>query len=297
MAKNRKYSGAFFLEGSAAVDYSPRSIKIRCRPFLKWVGGKGQLLSELRSRVPHFSGRYFEPFIGGGALFFELQPKDARISDTNEELINAYLVVRDDVENLIKDLGKHIYEPEYYYRIRNIDRTSEYTKWSPVQKASRLIYLNKTCFNGLFRVNSKGHFNTPFGKYTNPRILDEENLRACSATLKGVEIVVSPFEAIKEIATPADFVYFDPPYVPLSVTSSFTGYTKDGFEGETQTNLFNLCKSLDSRGIKFLLSNSSAPFIIDLYKEFKVELVQATRALNSKVTGRGAINEVMVSNL
>ncbi len=267
-----------------------------CRPFLKWVGGKGQLLPELISRMPKKIDRYFEPFVGGGALFFNLQPTKAILSDANPELINLYEVVRDNVEALIKDLKKHKYAEKYFYKIRSADRTAAYKKWSPLKRASRLIYLNKTCFNGLYRVNSSGFFNTPFGRYTNPTIVDEKNLRACSVALQKVKIQVGGFESIERLVKKNDFVYFDPPYVPLSNTSAFTSYGKHGFDLRMQRSLFDLCCRLDKRGIKFMLSNSSAPFIRKLYKQFRVELVDATRSINSKATKRGAIKEVIVTN-
>ena len=167
-----------------------------CKPFLKWVGGKGQLLAELRNRLPAHFNSYHEPFIGGGALFFALQPQNAHLSDINPELINCYQVVRDDVDELIEDLQKHIYEKDYFYKIRAADRTESFKDWTNIQKASRLIYLNKTCFNGLYRVNSKGQFNSPFGRYTNPTICNAENLRACSLALRSANIDLKSFEAV-----------------------------------------------------------------------------------------------------
>lgn len=269
---------------------------IRCHPFLKWVGGKGQLLPALLSRMPKKLDRYFEPFVGGGALFFNLQPSKAFLSDANPELINLYEVVRDNVAALIKDLKKHVYEEKYYYKIRGADRTSAYKKWSPVKRASRLIYLNKTCFNGLYRVNSEGFFNVPFGRYNNPTIVDANNLRACSAALQKVAIKLGEFTDIEPIVKKGDFVYFDPPYVPLSATSAFTSYGKNGFDLKMQRSLFELCCRLDDRGIHFMLSNSSAPFVLELYKQFKIEFVSATRSINSKGAKRGAIKEVIVTN-
>ena len=277
-------------------DPAAYSAKVACRPFVKWVGGKSQLIAQLRKRIPESFKRYFEPFVGGGALLFRNQPSRAYISDINSELINAYQVVKEDVEALIKDLRTHVYEEKYFYSIRNIDRSIEYEKWSRVQRASRLIFLNKTCFNGLYRVNSKGHFNTPFGRYVNPTIVDEVNLRACSAVLAGVTISLSEFDQIEGIIERDDFVYFDPPYVPLSNTANFTTYSSQGFDGQMQDKLFALCCSLDKRGIRFMLSNSSAPFVLELYKQFKVELVPASRAINSNALKRGDVYEVIVTN-
>ena len=284
------------MEDNASIVSDVISERIVCRPFLKWVGGKSQLITQIRQRLPQTIKRYYEPFIGGGALFFSLQPKHAYISDLNYELINAYQVVKNDVEALIEDLRRHTYEKEYYYLIRNSDRTEEFATWSSVARASRIIFLNKTCFNGLYRVNSKGQFNTPIGKYLNPTILDEKNLRACSEALKNTEIQHASFEALEERITAEDFVYFDPPYVPLTVTSNFTGYSSEGFSLQKQQDLYALCCRLHARGIKFLLSNSSAPLVLDLYKEFNIQLVAATRFINSKATGRGAVSEVLVSN-
>jgi DNA adenine methylase len=269
---------------------------IPCRPFLKWVGGKGQLLPELLRRIPKNIDRYFEPFVGGGALLFGYQPAKAFISDRSAELINAYTVVRDSVDILIEDLKKHRYDEQYYYTVRNIDRGPEYELLTPVERASRLIFLNKTCYNGLYRVNAKGHFNTPFGRYTNPKIVDEENLYNCSKMLRNVEISLSEFDSIESAVKQQDFVYFDPPYVPLSATSSFTGYQQGGFDLEMQERLAALCRRLDARGIRFMLSNSSAPLVHKLYEGFHIGRVSAVRAINSKAEKRGAIEELIVTN-
>ncbi|MEO0408488.1 MAG: DNA adenine methylase [Cyanobacteria bacterium P01_A01_bin.135] len=266
------------------------------RPFIKWVGGKTQLLPELMRRIPQSGDRYFEPFLGGAALFFHLQPRHAVLTDINADLVSLYQVIRDDVEALIADMGRHIYDKDYYYNLRRIDRTADYGTWTPVQRASRLIYLNKTCYNGLYRVNSKGQFNVPFGRYTNPTIVDAENLRACSQVLQGVAVEQADFRRVRDRAKPGDFVYFDPPYAPLSATANFTGYTKDGFDRDMQYALRDLCRELDQVGVRFMVSNSSAPLVRDLYAEFKVELVYATRLVNSKAGRRGKVPEVLVTN-
>lgn len=266
------------------------------KPFVKWVGGKRQLLDELERRVPDTYQRYFEPFIGGGALYFRLRPRRAYIADVNSELINAYKVIKGDVENLIEDLQKHIYDKDYYYSMREIDRLEEYKKWSSYKKASRLIYLNKTCFNGLYRVNSKGYFNTPFGKYTNPKILDPDNLRACSKLLRGARIAKGSFLSIEKHIKPEDFVYFDPPYAPINETSYFTDYSKGGFDSKMQEELRDLCLRLDSQDVRFMLSNSDVPLIRKLYKGFKIEKVLASRAVNSKAEKRGKITELIITN-
>ena len=265
-------------------------------PIVKWVGGKRQLMFELLKNMPKPYNRYFEPFIGGGALFFELQPENAYISDMNEELINLYSVVRDNVYELISDLKKHEVSKEYFLEIRNLDRTDEYKNLSNAQRASRFIYLNRTCFNGLYRVNSQGQFNVPFGNYKNPRIVDENNLLNCSELLKNTEIKCADFSEILTKVKKGDFVYFDPPYVPLKETSSFTSYTKDGFDMDMQFKLREVCDELDSMGVMFMLSNSDTKFVNELYSNYEIKKVFASRAVNANAEGRGKITEVLVRN-
>lgn len=265
-------------------------------PIVKWVGGKRQLMFELLKNMPKSYNRYFEPFIGGGALFFELQPENAYISDMNEELINLYSVVRDNVYELISDLNKHEISKEYFLEIRNLDRTAEYKNLSNVQRASRFIYLNRTCFNGLYRVNSQGQFNVPFGNYKNPRIVDENNLLNCSELLKNTEIKCADFSEILTKVKKGDFVYFDPPYVPLNETSSFTSYTKDRFDMDMQFKLREVCDELDSMGVKFMLSNSDTKFVNELYSNYEIKKVFASRAVNANAEGRGKITEVLARN-
>ena len=271
-------------------------LKEETYPIVKWVGGKRQLMFELLKNMPEDYNRYFEPFIGGGALFFELQPDNAYISDMNEELINLYQVVRDNVDELIDDLQKHDISKEYFMEIRNIDRTEEYEDWSDVKKASRFIYLNRTCFNGMYRVNSQGQFNVPFGHYKNPRIVDENNLINCSNLLQRTEIKHADFSDILKKVQKGDFVYFDPPYVPLSETSSFTSYTKDGFDIDMQFKLRDVCDELDSMGVKFLLSNSDTKLVNELYENYNIKKVFASRQINANADGRGKITEVLVRN-
>ncbi len=265
-------------------------------PLVKWVGGKRQLMPELLKNMPISFKRYFEPFIGGGALFFELQPYNAYISDMNEELINLYCVVRDNVFELITDLNRHKITKEYYLKIRNLDRTKKYKKLTNVQRASRFIYLNRTCFNGLYRVNSKGEFNVPFGHYKNPKIIDVDNLLNCSSLLKNTEIKHADFSAMLEYAQKGDFVYFDPPYVPLNETSSFTSYTKNRFDLDMQIKLKEVCDELNSMGVKFMLSNSDTAVINELYSNYRIEKVLASRQVNANADGRGKITEVLVRN-
>lgn len=265
-------------------------------PIVKWVGGKRQLMFELIANMPKSFNRYFEPFVGGGALFFELQPNNAYISDINEELINLYNVVKDDVNNLIEDLGNHNTSKEYFLQIRNIDRTPEYKNLTNIQRASRFIYLNRTCFNGLYRVNSRGQFNVPFGNYKNPKIINDYNLLNCSKLLKNTEIKCADFSDILSKVNKGDFVYFDPPYMPLNETSNFTSYTKNGFDTNMQIKLKNVCDELDSMGVMFMLSNSDTNFINNLYKNYSIKKVFASRAINANADGRGKITEVLVRN-
>lgn len=268
------------------------------QPVLKWVGGKRQLLSEIQKYVPKGNYKYYEPFIGGGALFFELQPKKGIINDFNEELINVYLVIRDELQELLEDLKKHEITEEYYYEIRAVDRTEEYENWSNVKRASRFIYLNKTCFNGLYRVNLSGYFNTPFGRYKNPNVINEIGLRAVSKYLNENDIKIrcgDYADALKGIRKNS-FVYFDPPYDPISDSSNFTGYTAGGFNRDEQIRLKKLCDKLNKRGIKFLLSNSNTEFIRTLYEGYDIRVVNATRAINSNGNKRGDVEEVLIKN-
>lgn len=228
-----------------------------------------------------------------------LQPPKAVVNDINRELINVYAVVRDKVGDLIEDLKKHKNEAEYYYKIRNLDRDKRrYDRLSTVEKASRTLFLNKTCYNGLYRVNRRGEFNTPFGRYKNPNIVNAAILKATSSYLRQAEITLKCCdfeEAIKDIKKSA-FAYFDPPYDPVSDSASFTGYDKDGFSKDEQKRLKRLCDGLDSRGVRFLLSNSATDFILELYKDYNITIVQARRAVNSKANKRGEVNEVLIKN-
>ncbi|MHB9030868.1 MAG: DNA adenine methylase [Candidatus Latescibacterota bacterium] len=271
------------------------------KPFLKWVGGKQQLLSQFEFYFPKTMNRYFEPFVGGGAVFFHLWnirrlPQEIFLFDNNDELINAYLVVRDAVDELIKLLADHKarHGKEYYYSIRDLDRSDR--TMSAAIRAARTFYLNKTCFNGLFRVNSKGQFNVPMGSYVNPSILQENVLRAASAALQGCTLEVHNFQEIVPLAYPGDFFYFDPPYSPLSKTSSFTSYTAGNFGDRDQRNLAETFAQLTEKKCLCMLSNSYTPFITELYREFRIEIVQAKRAVNSDANGRGYIPEVVVLN-
>lgn len=275
-------------------------------PVLKWVGGKRQILGEIKRYIPGGFGTYHEPFLGGGAVLFALQPARAMVNDINAELMNVYAVIRDDIEGLIESLEEHerAYKEhrkpsEYFYSIRELDRDrAVYSALTPLQKASRILFLNKTCFNGLFRVNRAGQFNTPFGKYKRPNIVNGKMLRAVSGYFNGADIDFSceDFEVVLEAASREDFVYLDPPYDPLSDTSSFTGYDRGGFDAEEQARLSRVCRRLDERGVKFLLSNSATELIRELYRGFRMEIIKARRAVNARGDGRGGVDEVLVRN-
>ncbi|RXJ56452.1 DNA adenine methylase [Candidatus Marinarcus aquaticus] len=268
-----------------------------CKPVIKWVGGKRQLLNELKKYMPEKFNTYFEPFIGGGALFFDLKLEKSFINDYNSELTNLYEIIKNNPKELIKDLGKHQNNADYYYKIRALDRTpTKYKRLTNIKKASRFIYLNKTGFNGLYRVNKSGQFNVPFGKYKNPNYADFDNIFACSDLLQETTILNGDFEIIKPYICKGDFIYFDPPYVPLNETSSFTEYTDKGFDEDMQFRLKELCDYIHSIGAFFMLSNSYTDYIKDLYNEYELITVQANRALNCKASGRGKINEYIVVN-
>ena len=265
-------------------------------PFVKWAGGKRIILNKLKERVPSKFNRYIEPFVGGGALFFELQSPISVIFDLNEELINAYKVIQTSVNDLIKDLQKHKNTKEYYLELRNLDRTQDYKKLTNVERASRFIFLNHTCFNGLYRVNSKGEFNVPFGDYANPNIFSKENLLKVSDLLKGTTIICDDFERVLDFAKKDDFIYFDPPYLPITKTSSFTSYTKDKFDFANHKRLKEVCDKLDKKKIKFMVSNSNTPEIYDLYKDYNIEQIFSSRSISSNGEKRGKIREIIIRN-
>ncbi len=269
------------------------------RPFLKWAGGKRQLLPELEKLIPPYYNTYFEPFVGAGALLFHLQPLKAFISDTNDELINCYHVIKDNLNELLADLERHKNKEEYYYKIRALDRDKEeFSKLSPIKRASRIIYLNKTCYNGLFRVNSQGQFNVPFGRYKNPKIVDEIVLKAVSEYLNNNNVIIlnDDFEKVLQRAKKGDLVYFDPPYDPISETANFTSYAMNGFGREEQQRLKRVYAQLTSKGVNCLLSNSATDFILDLYKEYEIISVSVSRSINSIPYKRGKAAEVIVKN-
>lgn len=269
------------------------------RPFVKWVGGKKQLLNELQQRLPNNFFSYYEPFVGGGALLWTMDRTMVRqltINDCNPELINCYRVIRDDPSSLIERLRNFRHTESNYYKVRGMNRLASWKRVHPTTRAARFLFLNKTGYNGLYRVNSNGQNNVPFGSYKNPTIVDEENLTACSKFLQQVSITCEDFEVQKQKLTNNTFVYLDPPYVPLSATSSFTGYTRGGFDQEAQIRLKIYCDDIHSQGAKFMLSNSSAPLINELYKEYRIEEVMARRAVNCNGGRRGYVAEVVVRN-
>lgn len=273
--------------------------KIEIPTFVKWAGGKTQLLYQYKEFFPKKIDRYFEPFVGGGAVFFyvkqKFRPEFCMISDINEHLMNTYKSVKEGIDSLIgllKEIKKTNHSKETFY-----NRRREFNKIrGGLKKAALLIYLNKTCFNGLYRVNSKGEFNVPFGKYNNPAILQESKLRLASKLLKDVEIKKTDFMKILGFAKKGDFVYFDPPYYPITKTSSFTDYQINSFGEKEQKKLARIFKTLDKRGCKVMLSNSDTEFIRGLYKDYNIHIVRAARMINCNGAGRGKINELVITN-
>lgn len=272
-------------------------------PVLKWVGGKRQLISEIDSLIPKSISTYVEPFVGGGAVLFHLQPKKAIINDFNKELMNVYQVIKDNPDGLLEVLKKHkeLNSEDYFYKIRSLDRSDDYENLSNEVRAGRIIYLNKTCYNGLFRVNRAGFFNTPYGKYKNPSIVNEVTIKAMSKYFNSANIkfLTGDYkEALKGLRR-GSFVYFDPPYMPISSSSNFTGYTEIGFDYEKQVELRDECLKLHNKGIKFIQSNSYTPEILELYSDssvFNIKIVQAKRNINSQSDKRGEISEVLIYN-
>lgn len=274
----------------------------KAKPFLKWVGGKGQLLEQFESLLPKKYNSYFEPFLGGGAVFFSVNPKKAHINDINETLVNAYSYIKNDVEKLIKSLKKLEKEfhskdnelrKEFYYSLREKYNSLPQDDF---KRSLYFLFFNKTAFNGVYRENSKGGFNVPIGSYKNPKIVDEENLRAVSEMLSNTKITSGSFADAVKNAKAGDFVYFDPPYHPLSETSSFTSYSKDSFSKDDQIKLRDLFMDLDKKGVYVMLSNSSAPFIQEIYSGYRQIPVFANRMINSKADKRGKISEVVIIN-
>lgn len=268
-------------------------------PILKWAGGKRQLLSEIFPLLPEHFTTYCEPFLGGGAVLFSLQPSTAIVNDINTDLINAYGVIRDNVDLLVESLKMHVNTPEYFYSVRSLDRNkTEYQALSKIEQASRLLFLNKTCFNGLFRVNSSGEFNSPYGYYRNPNFINEPALRAVSNyfNTNNIEFYCEDFSETLLRVKKGGFVYLDPPYDPVSVTADFTGYNKGGFNKNDQNRLKQCCDKLSQQNIKFLLSNSATEFIMDLYQEYDISFVKAKRIINATAQKRNIAMEVLIKN-
>ncbi|KRN75657.1 hypothetical protein IV73_GL000149 [Weissella kandleri] len=273
------------------------------KPFVKWAGGKRQLLEDIEYFLPKGIKNYYEPFVGGGAVFLSMQFKNTTINDFNSELTNAYMVVKNNVEELIEVLRMHQNNnsSDYYYSVRAWDRNYEIDKKTDIERAARFIYLNKTGFNGLFRVNSQGQINVPYGSYKNPAIVNEDILRADSRYLNenNIKILNGDYaEALKGVQR-GDFVYLDPPYAPVSEDkNSFVGYTLNGFGFEEQQRLLSIFDELTKKGVYAMMSNSSVPAIHDLYKKYAktTAIVGATRNINSKSSGRNKVDEVIVMN-
>ena len=274
---------------------------IVARPFLKWAGGKSQLLAQYNELFPKTYRNYYEPFLGGGAVFFNLRPKRSFLSDINLEIINVYRCIRDQVDEIITQVHHHYlhHDESYYYDVRSrIDETAEWF-WvgNNVERAARILYLNKTCFNGLYRENSKGHFNVPIGRYKNPSIYDPDLLRACAKQLKTARIEPVGFEdVLRRARSSNDFVYFDPPYQPLNQTSNFTSYTRYSFGEAEQIRLRDTFERLRDRGVHVMLSNSDCEFIRDLYSGFSIHTIYASRHINSQGSKRGKITEVLITS-
>lgn len=276
--------------------------EINPKPFLKWVGGKGQLLEQFKNLFPKKYNKYYEPFVGGGAVFFYLKPESGHINDINQVLINTYKIIKTkphDLIELLRDLENKFHKTkdenkkEFYYDIR--EKFNDIKKPN-LQKSAYLIFLNKTCFNGMYRENSKGGFNVPFGQYKNPTILNESNILEVSKLLKHIEITNTSFEECLENAEKGDFIYFDPPYYPLNKTSSFTTYSKDNFLEKEQEKLASLFKKLDKKGCYVMLSNSNTEFIKNLYKDYNIKKISASRMINSISSKRGKILELVIRN-
>ncbi len=268
------------------------------KPILKWAGGKKQLLPEIDMRLPEKFNNYFEPFCGGGSVFIHLQKKDSIINDINGGLINVYNIIKTNPTQLKEKLKECENTSEYFYKIRNIDRNKEeFNKLTDVEKAVRFIYLNRVCFNGLYRENSKGQFNTPFGKYKNPTICDEENIDLLNKFFNdfNVTFLNENYDKIIEMAKEGDFIYLDPPYDILNSTS-FTKYNKNDFTKDDQKTLKDKLDKANKKGVLWMLSNSDTPFIKELYQDYNIDIVKANRNINSDGNNRGKVNEVIITN-
>lgn len=272
----------------------------RIQPFVAWAGGKQQLLPEIRKEIKRAGNftTYYEPFVGGGSVLFDLLPKQAVINDYNAELINAYRVIKTDVDDLIAELAKGENTAEEYYRIRALDRAPGYQRLSKVKKAARFIYLNKTCFNALYRVNRQGYFNSAYGKRKKVNIIQADNLSKISQYLNDndIKLHTGDFAEILENVEPDSLIYIDPPYVPANEIANFTRYTDNQFRASDQRRLAYQCQQLDKLGVKFIASNSNTPIVRELYRGFNFKNVSARRFINVKSTRRNKVDELLITN-
>lgn len=271
-------------------------------PIVKWAGGKTQILEKLKERMPRKFKTYYEPFVGGGALLFAIQPKKFVVNDTNKELIAIFKCLRnptwfEKMYSLVKEHEKN-HSEEYYYQVREMDRKKNYIHLPLYVRAARAIYLNKSCFNGLYRVNSKGYFNVPFNGNLKLNCFDDENVKALHQYFNIAKPIITSkdFSAACHKAIKGDFVYFDPPYDEPEGKNSFTTYTKCGFGREEQARLARCFKRLDKRGVKVMLSNHNTPYINELYAGYNIQIIEARRAINSKGNCRGKVEEVIITN-
>lgn len=274
---------------------------VKGKPFVKWAGGKRQIMNEIMKYIPFNYNTYYEPFVGGGAVFFELAPKKAVLNDYNSELINVFECIKDEVkfEKMCNELNHHEanHSEEYYYSIRNIDRDkNKFNKIADYKRAARTIYLNKACFNGLYRVNSKNEFNVPFGKKTKVNTYEGQNLGIvhCILNFNDIKLLSTDFEEAVKTAKKGDFVYLDPPYD--SDTSTFNSYTEDGFGKKEQERLAKLYKELSDRGCYVMLSNHNTKLVRELYKDFNIHVIEAKRNINANGKKRGKVEEVIITN-
>ena len=275
-----------------AVKNKKLLLGVKSLPFLKWAGGKTQLLDELIKRVPQTFNTYYEPFIGGGALYFAIAPSSAVIADINDDLVNVYEIVRDNPEELLEALSTYKNDKVFYYDVRSQDQNA----LNPIDRAARLIYLNRTCFNGLYRVNKSGQFNVPFAAYKNPNIIQTDRIMAASNTLKGTQVFYASFEEVLIGAGRGDFIYLDPPYYPIDVYSDFKRYNKEQFYKEDHQKLADLYDELTQRGCYVMLSNSDTEFTRELFKKWRVDTIYAKRMINSDAAKRGKVAEIIVTN-
>lgn len=272
---------------------------INAHPFAKWVWWKRQILPQLKKLFPSEFNDYHEPFLGWWAVFFNLQKKQSFLSDVNAELINTYKVIKDNPKELIKFLETCKYDKAFYTQIRAWDRVENWQEsYSEVERAWRFIYLNRTCFNWLYRVNSSGQFNVPMWSYSNPDFVQKQNLLNVSKLLNKTKTIIKlqSFDNVLKNAKKDDFVYFDPPYDTLTETANFTSYNESGFGRDMQTKLRDVCVILDKMGVKFMMSNHNTPFIREIFAWFKFEIVKARRNVNSKASARGMVEEIVVMN-